>query len=102
VKIGSLAVKPKSFHAQPLGRVGAGGNWGTKVKFSLSAAATVTLTIETRHGRRFAVVTRLSKEAAAGRNSIRLSGAYRLTAVAKSGAGTGPLKRTNFTVLPPA
>ena len=116
VKIGSLAVKPKSFHAQPLGRVRAGGSWGTEVRFSLSSAATVTFAIEARHGRRFNVVTRLSTEAAAGRNSIRLSGryrhagkvtdlapgTYRLTARAKSDAGTGPLKRTTFTVLPPA
>ncbi len=116
VKIGSLAVKPKSFHAQPLGRVGARGDWGTEVRFSLSAAATVTFAIEARHGRRFHVVTRLSTAAAAGRDSIRLSGryrhagkvtdlapgTYRLTAIAKSGAGTGPLKRTTFTVLPPA
>jgi hypothetical protein len=77
VKIGSLAVKPKSFHAQPLGRVKAGGSWGTEVRFSLSSAATVTFAIEARHGRRFHVVTRLSTEAAAGRNSIRLSGRYR-------------------------
>jgi len=115
VKIGSLAVKPKSFHAQPLGRVGTGGSWGTEVKFSLSAAATVTFAIEARHGRRFHVVTSLSTEAAAGRDSIHLSGryrhagkltdlapgAYRLTAGAKSAAGLGPVRRTNFTVLPP-
>lgn len=116
VKIGSLAVKPKSFHAQPLGRVRAGGSWGTEVKFSLSSAATVTFVIEARHGRRFHVVTRLSAESAAGRNSVHLSGryrhsgkvtdlapgTYRLTAGAKSGAGTGPVRRTSFTVLPPA
>lgn len=116
VTIGSLAVKPKSFRAQPLGRVRARGSWGTKVKFSLSSAATVTLAIESRHGRRFDVVTRLSAKAAAGRNAVHLSGryrhagkladlapgTYRITASAKSGAVTGPLRRTTFTVLPPA
>jgi hypothetical protein len=115
-KIGSLAVKPKSFHAKPLGRVTAGGSWGTKVKLSLSSAATVTLAIEARHGRRFHVVTRLTKKSAAGRTSVGFSGqyrqagkltdlrpgTYRLTASAKTSAGTGPVKRTTFTVLPPA
>jgi len=115
-KIGSLAVKPKSFHAKPLGRVTAGGKWGTKVKLSLSSAATVTLAIEARHGGRFHVVTRLTKKAAAGRTSVAFSGqyrlagkltdlqpgTYRLSASAKTSAGTGPVKRTTFTVLPPA
>lgn len=115
-KIGSLAVKPKSFHAKPLGRVAAGGKWGTKVKLSLSSAATVTLAIEARHGRRFHVVTRLTRKSAAGRTSVGFSGqyllagkltdlrpgTYRLTASAKTSAGIGPLKRTTFTVLPPA
>jgi hypothetical protein len=115
-KIGSLAVKPKSFHAKPLGRATAGGKSGTKVKLTLSSAATVTLAIEARQGRRFHVVTRLTKKAAAGRNSVAFSGqyrragkltdlqpgTYRLSASAKDSAGTGPVKRTTFTVLPPA
>jgi hypothetical protein len=115
-KIGSLAVKPKSFRAKPLGRVTAGGKSGAKVKLTLSSAATVTLAIEARQGRRFHVVTRLTKKAAAGRTSVGFSGqyrqagkltdlrpgAYRLSASAKAGAGTGPVKRTTFTVLPPA
>jgi hypothetical protein len=115
-KIGSLAVKPKSFRAKPLGRVTAGGSWGTKIKLSLSSPATVTLAIEARHGRRFHIVTRLTKKSAAGRTSVVFSGqyrragkltdlqpgTYRLTASAKTSAGTGPLKRTTFTVLPPA
>jgi hypothetical protein len=115
-KIGSLAVKPKSFRAKPLGRVTAGGKSGTKVKLSLSSAATVTLAFEARQGRRFHVVTRLTKKAAAGRASVAFSGqyrqagkltdlqpgTYRLTASAKTSAGTGPVKRTTFTVLPPA
>jgi hypothetical protein len=114
-KIGSLAVKPKIFHAKPLGRVPASGNWGTKVKLSLSSPATVTLAIEARHGHRFQVVTRLSKHFPAGRTSVDFSGQYRharkltdlppgpyrLTATAKSSAGTGPGKRATFTVLPP-
>lgn len=114
--IGSLAVKPKSFHAKPLGRVTAGGKWGTKVKLTLSSAATVTLAIEARQGRRFHVVTRLTKKAATGRTSVAFSGqyrkagkltdlqpgTYRLSASAKDSAGTGPVKRTTFTVLPPA
>lgn len=114
--IGSLAVKPKSFRAKPLGRVTAGGKSGTKVKLTLSSAATVTLAIEARQGRRFHVVTRLTKKAAAGRTSVGFSGqyrlhgkltdlpagTYRLTASAKTGAGAGPVKRTTFTVLPPA
>jgi hypothetical protein len=114
--IGSLAVKPKSFRAKPLGRVTVGGKSGTKVKLTLSSAATVTLAIEARQGRRFHVVTRLTKKAAAGRTSVAFSGqyrqagkltdlrpgTYRLTASAKTSAGTGPVKRTTFTVLPPA
>ncbi len=114
-KIGSLAVKPKSFHAKPLGRVPASGNWGTKVKLSLSSPATVTLAIEARHGRPFHVVTRLTKHFPAGRTSVDFSGQYRhagkltdlppgpyrLTATAKSSAGTGQGKRATFTVLPP-
>ena len=114
--IGSLAVKPKSFHAKPLGRVPAGSKSGTKVKLSLSSPATVTLAIEAGHGRHFHVVTRLTKAAVAGRTSIPFSGqyrhagkladllpgAYRITASAKNSAGTGPVKRTTFTVLPPA
>jgi hypothetical protein len=116
VRIESLAVKPRSFRVRPLGPVTAGGHFGSEVKLSLSSAATVTLAIEARHGRRFHVVTRLSTEAAAGRDSVPLSGryhhagkvadlapgAYRLTAGAKSALGTGPVKRTTFTVLPPA
>jgi hypothetical protein len=114
--IGSLAAKPKSFHAKPLGRVPAGVKWGTKVKLSLSSAATVTLAIEAGHGRHFHVVTRLTKVAAGGRASIPFSGqyrhagkladlppgTYRITASAKNSAGAGPVKRATFTVLPPA
>ncbi len=114
-KIVSLAVKPKRFHAKPLGRVPAGGRSGTKVKLSLSSPATVTLAIEVRHGRRFHVVTRLTKHLPAGRTSVDFSGQYRhagkltdlppgpyrLTATAKSSAGAGPGKRATFTVLPP-
>jgi outer membrane lipoprotein SlyB len=115
-KIGSLTVKPKSFHAKPLGGASAGGAFGTKVKLSLSAAATVTLAIEARHGHAFKVVTRLIKKLAAGRASVAFSGqyrragkptdlapgTYRLSATAKGSAGTGPVRRTAFTVLPPA
>lgn len=114
-KIGGLAVKPKSFHAKPLGQVPARGDWGSKVKFSLSLSATVTLAIEAQHQHRFQVLTRLTKKLAAGHTSVAFSGqyrhagkladlppgSYRLTATAKSSAGTGPLKRTTFTILPP-
>jgi hypothetical protein len=114
-KIGSLAVKPKSFHAKPLGKVPARGGWGTKVRLSLSASATVTLAIEARHGHHFQIVTRLTKSLAAGHSSIAFSGqyrhagklaallpgGYRLTATTKAAAGTGPPKRTTFTVIPP-
>lgn len=113
--IKSLAVKPKSFHAKPLGRAPASGGWGTRVKLSLSAAATVTLAIEARRGHHFHLVTRLTKKLDAGRGSVAFSGQYRhagkltdlppgpyrLTATAKSSAGTGPGKRTTFTVLRP-
>jgi hypothetical protein len=108
-------VKPKNFLAKPLGRIPAGGSWGTKVKLSLSTSAIVALAIEARHGHRFHVVTRLTKKLAAGRTSVPFSGQYRhagkltdlppgpyrLTATAKGNAGTGPSKRTTFTVLPP-
>jgi hypothetical protein len=114
-RIGSLAVRPKSFHAKPLGRVPAKGKWGTKVKLSLSSPATVTFAIEARHGRHFHVVTRLTKHFPAGRASFAFSGQYRhagklsdlppgpyrLTATPKSSAGTGPDKRAAFTILPP-
>jgi hypothetical protein len=114
-QIKSLAVKPKSFRAKPLGRVSARGPWGTKLKLSLSSPATVVLAIEAPHGRRFQVVTRLTRKLVAGRSSVDFSGRYRqagkladlpagpyrLTATAQSSAGTGPLKRTTFTVLPP-
>lgn len=114
-KIGALKVKPKKFRAKPLGRVPAGGSWGTKVTFSLSTPATVTLAFEMRRGHRFQVVTRLPEKAAAGRTSVAFSGqyrhggklvdlepgAYRLTATARAGATTGPVRHTNFTVLPP-
>jgi hypothetical protein len=112
----SLAVKPKSFHAKPLGKARAGGSWGTKVKLSLSSPAIVTLAIEAQHGRRFHFVTRLTRKSAALHASVGFSGqyrlagkpadlppgTYRLTASAKTSAGTGPAKRTTFTVLPPA
>jgi hypothetical protein len=110
--IGSLSVNPKKFRAKPLGRVAAGGSFGAKVAFSVSLKATVTLAIETRRGHHFQVVTRLTKEAAAGRTSVYFSGqyrhagklvdlrpgSYRLTA--GFGAAGGAIKRTNFTVLP--
>jgi hypothetical protein len=115
-KIGSLTVKPKSFHAKPLGGASAGGAFGTKVKLSLAAAATVTLAIEARYGHSFKVITRIIKKLAAGHPSVAFSGqyrhagkptdltpgTYRLSATAKGSAGTGPVKRTTFTVLPPA
>jgi hypothetical protein len=115
-KIGSLTVKPKSFRAKPLGGASAGGAFGTKVKLSLSAAATVTLAIEARRGQGFKVVTRVVKKLAAGHPSVAFSGQYRhagkstdlapgnyrLSATAKGSAGPGPVKRTTFTVLPPA
>jgi hypothetical protein len=113
--IGALTVKPKRFHAKPLGKVPAGGSWGTKVMLSLSAPATVTLEIEGRQGHRFHVVTRLIEKLAAGRSSVGFSGqyrhggkltdlppgAYRLTARARTSLGTGPVRRTTFTVLAP-
>lgn len=112
--ISSLAVKPKTFRVKPIDAAPAHGRWGAKVQLSLSAAATVTLTIEAKHGHR--LHTHLTKELAAGQNSVTLSGryrqagkpavlepgAYRLTATPKSSAGTGPPKRTTFTVLPQA
>jgi hypothetical protein len=113
-KIGSLAVKPKSFQVKPLGMVAAHGHWGTKVGLSLSSAATVTMAVEAKGGRRLRILTTLTKKLAAGRDSVDFSGryrragklvdlepgTYRLTATAKSSAGTGPLKRTTFVVLP--
>jgi hypothetical protein len=111
-RVESLSVKPKKFRAKPLGKVTAGSSFGTKVTFSVSMNTTVTLAIEARHGHRFQVVTRLTKEAAAGRTMVPFSGqyrhrgkladllpgAYRIAATAKAGAGSP--KRTTFTVLP--
>ncbi|MBS1863745.1 MAG: hypothetical protein JSS68_18780 [Actinobacteria bacterium] len=114
--IRSLEVRPRRFRAKPLGGVPASGDWGAKVTLSLSTPATVTLAIETKHGHHFQVVTRLTKKAAAGRTSVGFNGqyhhggklvdlspgAYRLTARATAGGGTGPVKHTTFTVLPSA
>lgn len=110
-QIGALAVKPKKFRAKPLGRVSPGG-WGAKLKLSLSSPATVTLAIEARHGHGFQVVTRSSLKAVAGRTSIAFSGQYRragkLTDLSPgtyrltASIGAGPVKRTSFTVRPPA
>jgi hypothetical protein len=115
-RISGLKVTPRSFRVKPLGAAPAKGHFGATVKFKLAAAATVTLAIETKHGHRFQVVTKLTKKAPAGAAKIALSGqyrhagkladlapgAYRLTATAKSGTTTGPAARTTFTVLPPA
>jgi len=109
----TIAVKPKSFRAKPLGRTAARGTWGTKLKLNLSAAATVTLTFETKKGKRSQTLT---KSLGAGPASIAYSGqyrrhgklvdlapgSYRVIARAKNAAGTGPQVRASFTVLPPA
>jgi hypothetical protein len=60
-QIGSLSVKPKKFRARPLGSPAASGGFGTKITFSVSIKAKVTLAFEVRHGHRFQVVTRLTK-----------------------------------------
>jgi hypothetical protein len=110
--VNSIAVKPKSFHAKPLGRTAANGSWGTKLKLRLSAAATATLTIETKKGRRLQTLT---KSLGAGPASVGYNGqyrhhgkladlppgSYRLTAGAKNAAGIGPSVHASFTVLPP-
>jgi hypothetical protein len=114
-RINGLKVAPKSFRVKPLGAAPAKGHFGAQVKLTLSAAAKVTLAIETKHGHRFQTVTELSKTSPAGASKIALSGqyrhagkltdlapgTYRLTATAKSGTATGPAARTTFTVLPP-
>jgi hypothetical protein len=108
----SIAVKPKSFRAEPLGGAAPRGSWGTKLKLNLSAAAVVTLRFETKKGKRLQTLT---KSLGAGPASIAYSGqyrrhgkavdlppgSYRLTARAKNAAGAGPSARANFTVLPP-
>jgi hypothetical protein len=90
--IGSLAVKPKNFLAKPLGWIPAGGSWGTKVKLSLPTSAIVTLAIEARHGRRFHVVTRLTKKLAAPRCP---------SAASTATPASSPTSRPAPTVSPP-
>jgi hypothetical protein len=111
--IDSLAVKPKRFRAKPLGRVAGKGTWGTKLTLSLSAAATVTLTIQSKTGKPLQTLT---KPLGRGNSSIPFNGqirrhgkrvdlapgAYRLSARARNDAGTGATKTASFTVLPPA
>jgi hypothetical protein len=112
-KIAALSVKPKSFRAKPLGSAAArGGTWGTKLKLNLSATATVTLSFETKKGKRLQTLT---KSLGAGPASIAYSGqyrrhgklvdlppgSYRVTARAKNAAGTGTEVHATFIVLPP-
>jgi hypothetical protein len=115
-KISALSVKPKSFLAKPLGGAPAKGKFGTKVKLKLSVAAKVTLAIETKQGRRFKLVTRLTKKEPAGASQIPFSGryrhagkvvdlatgTYRLTATAMAGSATSAAKHASFTVLAPS
>ncbi len=110
--IDSLAVKPKRFRAKPLGRVAAGGAWGTKLKLNLSAAATVTLTIQSTAGK---PLQTLIRSLDAGASSIAFNGqirrhgkrvdlapgAYRLSASARNDAGIGATKTASLRVLPP-
>lgn len=111
--IDGLAVKPKRFRAKPLGRVAAKGVWGTKLTLKLSAAATVTLTIQSKAGKPLQILTRsLGRGASSipfngqirrhGKHLDLAPGVYRLSARARNGAGTGDPKTASFTVLPPA
>jgi hypothetical protein len=107
--IGSLAVKPKRFRAKPLGHAAVKGTWGTKLKLELSAAATVTLTIQSKAGKPLQTLT---KSLGGGTSWIPFNGqvrrhgkyvdlapgAYRLSARVQNGVG----KTASFTVLPPA
>jgi hypothetical protein len=112
--ISGLSLTPKTFQAKPLGPVAARGRTGTKIHLTLSSKATVTLAVEARQGRRFKPVTKIVKLLNPGRRTIVFSGqyrhagklvdlapgSYRLSVSAKSAAGTGPVKRVAFTVLP--
>jgi hypothetical protein len=109
--IDSLAVKPKRFRAKPLGR--AGGTWGTKLKLSLPAAATVTLTIQSKAGKPLWTLTRSLGDGASsiafngqirrhGKRVDLASGTYRLSARARNGADVGATKTASLTVLPSA
>jgi hypothetical protein len=111
--IDSLAVKPKRFRAKPLGRVAVRGAWGTKLKLNLSAAATVTLTIQSKSGKSLQTFTKpLGRGASSiafngqisrhGKHVDLAPGVYRLSARARNGDGTGATKTAGFTVLPPA
>lgn len=111
--IDSLAVKPKRFRAKPLGRVAVRGAWGTKLKLNLSAAATVTLTIQSTAGKPLQTLTKpLDRGAASiafngqirrhGKRVDLAPGAYRLSARAQNDAGIGATKTASFRVLPPA
>lgn len=111
--IDSFAVKPKRFRAKPLGRAAVKGAWGTKLKLNLSAAATVTMTIQSKAGKPLQTITKSLDRGASsipfngqirrhGKHADLAPGAYRLSARARNGAGTGASKTASFTVLPPA
>lgn len=111
VRISSLAVRPKSFRAKPVGRVAARGATGAKLKLSLSAKATVKLVVTNKKGKRLWTAVR---SLGPGPASIPFSGqyqhrgkvldlapgAYRLGASVAGAAGTAV--SAPFTVLPPA
>ncbi len=110
--INSLTVKPKRFRAKPLGRTAARGTWGTKLKLSLSAPATVTLTFKSKAGK---TLQTLTKSRGGGASSIAFNGqirrhgkridlppgTYRVSARAQNSAGVGAAKTASFTVLSP-
>lgn len=110
--IGGLAVKPERFRAKPLGHTAARGAWGAKLKLSLSAAAVVTLRIQSKAGRSLQTLT---KSLGAGSSSIAFNGqirrhgkrvdlrpgAYHVSASARNDGGTSTTKTAIFTVLPP-
>ncbi len=112
-KIDSFTVKPKRFRAKPLGHTATRGAWGTKLKLNLSAAASVTLTIQSKAGKPLQTLT---KSLRGGPSSIAFNGqirrqgkradlrpgAYRVSALARNDAGVSATKTASFTVLSPA
>jgi hypothetical protein len=110
--INVLTVKPKRFRAKPLGHTAIRGTWGTKLKLNLSAAATVTLTIQSKVGKPLQTLTKSLRRGTSsvafngqirrhGKHVDLAPGAYRLSARARNDAGVSAKKTASFAVLPP-
>jgi hypothetical protein len=110
--INGLTVKPKRFRAKLLGHTATRGTWGTKLKLNLSAAAIVTLTIQSKAGKPLQTLTKSLGGGVSliafngqirrhGKRADLRPGAYRVSARARNDAGISATKTVSFTILPP-